>query len=143
MDLLLQYAFAFVNLPYRWGGNSPLEGGMDCSGYVCELLRSAGLVGPHEDLSAQALFDRFSITGTPGVRGSGVLAFYGGSVAKITHVAFMVDEWRILEAGGGARDTDTLAEAAARDARVRCRMIGYRPDLVATVRPRYGTIGLV
>lgn len=142
MDLLIRYAFTFANVPYKFGGNSPLDGGIDCSGFVCEVLRFAGLVG-REDLTAQSLYDRFARDGTLAVRGPGVLAFYGKSVAHITHVAFMVDAYRILEAGGGRADTDTLPEAAALNARVRGRLLEYRGDLVITVRPRYGTIGLV
>jgi cell wall-associated NlpC family hydrolase len=142
MDLLIQYAMSFVNVPYLWAGNSPLVG-IDCSGYVCELLRSVGLVGIHEDLTAQELHDRFTATGTLGVRGAGVLAFYGHSVTKVTHVAFMIDAYRILEAGGGGKAVTTGAAAAQADARVRQRLLEYRADLVATVKPRYGTIGLV
>lgn len=143
MDLTIKYAMQFVNLRYVYGGNSPLEGGIDCSGFVCEILRSAGLLKNGEDLTAQELYDRFSVTGTVGVRNAGTLAFYGKSVTSITHVAFMIDAFRILEEGGGTKDTNTLAEAAALDARVRQRIVGYRADLVATVKPRYGTIGLV
>jgi|GEM_PF-6708883 len=142
MDLLIRYAFSFVGTPYKFGGNNPLQGGIDCSGFVCEVLRFAGLVGNKEDLSAQMLYDRFHNTGTEGVKGPGVLAFYGESVTKITHVAFMVDQFRILEAGGGDSSTDTLAEAAVRGALVRGRLLEYRQDLVATVRPRYARIGV-
>lgn len=142
MDLLIAYAMQFVNVPYRWAGNSPLVG-IDCSGFVCELLKSAGVISPHDDLSAQALHDALAGFGTSGVRGPGVLAFYGQSVTKITHVAFMVDAYRILEAGGGGHEILTPEEAAAADARVRMRLLTYRSDLVATVKPRYGTIGLV
>lgn len=116
---------------------------MDCSGYVCELLRFAGEVGPREDLTAQQIHDQLDTTGTAGTRGPGVIAFYGQSVTKISHVAFMVDAYRILEAGGGDRTTDTREEAAARGALVRGRLLDYRQDLVATVRPRYRRIGLV
>lgn len=143
MDLLIRYAFSFIGTPYKIGGNNPLQGGIDCSGYVCEILRFAGEVGNHEDLTAQGLFDRLHTTGTMGIRGPCVLAFYGASVTKVSHVAFMVDTYRILEAGGGDRTTDTLEEAAERGAEVRGRLLEYRQDLVATLRPRYARIGLV
>lgn len=143
MDLLLAYAMSFVGKPYQWGDKSPVLGGFDCSGFVCEAwLRPAGLVGNKEDLNAQMLYNRFDPTGTHGVRGIGTLAFYGESVTKISHVAVMVCPYRILEAGGGDSTTTTPEAADARRAMVRMRLVAYRGDLVATVKPRYATIGL-
>lgn len=140
---LIAYAMQFVGTPYRWGGNNPMQGGVDCSGYVCEILRFAGLIGSRQDLSAQGLFDLLSRDGTPGVFGAGVIAFYGASVTKISHVAFMTSAYQILEAGGGDSSTDTTPEAAERNAMVRGRHLRHRADLVATVRPRYAKIGVV
>lgn len=142
MDLLIDYAFRFVKTPYHYGANNPMQGGLDCSGFVCEILRFAGLVGNKEDLTAQGLYERFESSGSVGSRAAGALAFYGKSAREITHVAFMVDPYRILEAGGGNAQTDTIEEAAANNAMVRGRLVNYRTDLVATVKPRYSTIGM-
>jgi cell wall-associated NlpC family hydrolase len=142
MNRLVDYALHFVKTPYQWADKSPVLGGYDCSGFVCEVLRAAGLVGNKEVLNAQMLFDRFSVTGTTSVRAAGSLAFYGESITKIDHVAFMIDQYRIIEAGGGDSTTTTLEAADLRNAMVRMRLVGYRSDLVATVKPRYATIGL-
>ncbi len=143
MDMLIDYAMQFVGKPYKYGGNNPMQGGMDCSGYVCEIFRFAGVVGNKEDLTASGLYLKFEHTGTHGIRGPGVLAFFGPSLTNITHVAFMVDAYRILEAGGGDSSTDTIEEAAARNAMVRGRTLAYRGDLVGTLKPRYSTIGII
>lgn len=143
MNLLIQYAMQFVKTPYAYGDKSPVLGGYDCSGFVCEVLRSAGLVGNKEVLSAQMLFDRFNNNGTHGIRAAGVLSFYGESVTKISHVAFMIDPYRILEAGGGDSSTLKPEDADSRNAMVRIRLVSYRGDLVDTIKPRYAPIGLV
>jgi cell wall-associated NlpC family hydrolase len=144
VNLLIDYAMQFVGKPYEWGGKVPVVGGYDCSGYVCEILRFAGLVGSREILNAQMLHDRFSKSGTTSATPTpGALIFYGESVVKIAHVAFAVDRYRILEAGGGGRETDTAEEADKAGAMVRGRLITARKDLVSIVKPRYATIGLV
>jgi cell wall-associated NlpC family hydrolase len=142
MDLLIRYAMSMAGTPYAYGGNNVLQG-IDCSGFVCEVLRFAGLVGNKEDLTAQQLFDKFEQTGTVGVFAAGALAFYGSSLTKISHVAFMVDAHRILEAGGGDSTTHSVADAAKRNALVRGRLAKYRADFLVTVKPRYATIGLI
>lgn len=134
------YALSFLGTPYHYSGNNPI-GGIDCSGLVCEILRSTGVIG-REDLSAQDLFNKFDGLGaTYGIRKLGALAFYGKSVTAITHVAWVLSPYQIIEAGGGDSTTDTLEEAKARNAFVRLRTIEHRPDLVATLMPRYAPIG--
>lgn len=142
MDHMIQYAMSFLGTPYHWGGNNSIEG-IDCSGFACELLRSVGLVGNKEDLTAQQIYALLEREGTEGVFCPGAFSFYGESVTKITHVAFMIDAYRILEAGGGDSKTLTLQDAARRNALVRMRLVKYRGDLVSTVKPRYAKIGLI
>lgn len=139
LETVINYAFSFTHTPYRWGGNTSLTG-IDCSGFVCEVLRAGGVLKNKEDLNAQALYDRFSkanfgiicIQGHPGC-----LCFYGKSTTEITHVAFCLTPTRVIEAGGGDSKTTTLDDAKARGAMVRVRRIDYRGDLVAIVRPAY------
>lgn len=141
MDLLRNYALQFVGIPYIWGGSNPIVG-FDCSGFVQELLASVG-IDPPGDQSAQNLFDYFEKISTWNVFGCGSIAFYGGSVTKITHVAMMLDTYRIIEAGGGDSSCVSPALAAKKNAFIRVRLIKHRSDLVAVLRPRYATIGIV
>jgi cell wall-associated NlpC family hydrolase len=141
VELLIQYALSFVGKEYRWGGDDPIHG-WDCSGLVQELLASVGM-DPPGDQTAQALFDHFEKVSEWNRYGAGALVFYGKSVREITHVAMMVDSYRIIEAGGGGSATVSSEVAARQNAYVRIRHISRRKDIVALLRPRYSTIGLV
>lgn len=141
MELLRTYALSFIGTRYRWGGDDPIQG-FDCSGFVQELLASAGM-DPPGDQTAQGLFNHFEITGTWDSYTLGALAFYGESVTKITHVAMLLDQYRVIEAGGGGSRTNTIDDAATQNAFVRIRPIRRRCDLVAVVKPRYAPIGVV
>lgn len=141
MDELVAYAFALVGGPYIYASNCPVLG-LDCSGFACEILRFAGIVGK-EDLSAQGIYDMLcKQASTPSLRARGCFAFYGESVTKINHVAFMVSPYQVLEAGGGDSTTVNREEAIKRNAFVRGRLLEHRADLVATLKPRYGKIGV-
>lgn len=140
MFWLTRYAMSLIGTPYRWGGENPVRG-FDCSGLVQEILRSAG-IDPPGDQTAQKLYDHFELMATSGVYAAGALAFYGKSVREITHVAFMIDQYRIVEAGGGGHLTLTHDDAGAANAFVRMRLVGYRKDLVATLKPNYSKIGV-
>lgn len=141
MEYIVAYALSFVGTPYIYGSNHP-EIGLDCSGLVCEILKSGGAIGTKEDLSAQQIFDRFQHDGRWNQFGPGTLAFYGKSVTQITHVAIMIDNLRIVEAGGGDSTTVTVKDAVAKNAFVRVRPVKYRGDLVALIRPPFPLIGV-
>lgn len=138
MELLRAVALSFLNTPYRWAGDDPT--GLDCSGLVIEILKSVGLAPPN-DVTAQGLFDYFEAPGSWNKYSIGALAFYGQSVTKITHVAMLLDQHRIIEAGGGGSKVTDTASAIAVNAFVRIRPIRYRSDLVAVIKPSYYTIG--
>jgi cell wall-associated NlpC family hydrolase len=140
MDLLRSYALSFLLTPYKWGGSG--FDGIDCSGFVQEILKSVGL-DPAQDQTAQGLFDHFNKTGEWNSYRIGSLAFYGESVLKITHVAFLLDPYRVIEAAGGGSKCLSREDATRENAFVRIRLIKYRADLVAVIRPRYSTIGLI
>lgn len=118
------FALMTRNIPYKWKGNSPLDG-LDCSGFVCEVLRSVGLIGK-EDYSAQMLYDKFKKNQSDLQEGS--LLFFGKSETALTHVAIAIDDYLMVEAGGGDSTTDTLEKAIARNAYVRVRPISSRAD---------------
>lgn len=131
-EALVSYAMHFIGVRYRWGGNNPVSG-FDCSGFVCEILRSFGLIG-REDLSAQMLFDKFAgQSARLDVPQSGHLLFFGRGFANISHVAIAINSKQMIEAGGGRSNTITKEDAANQNAFVRIRPIDSRSDLVSVV----------
>lgn len=141
MQILIQYALQFVGVPYKWGGASPLEG-LDCSGLVQVILRSAG-EDPVGDQTAQALYTAFEKTGRYGVCAPGSLAFFGKDLKHITHVAFCLDGYRMIEAAGGGSTTVDMKTAIKQEAFVKVSLIKSRSDLVAFIKPSYNKIGLI
>lgn len=129
------YLLALVGTHYKWGGANPLEG-LDCSGFVLYALRFTDLVVTG-DFTAQSLYDHLRPISELGATGQGCIAFYGQSLNSITHVAMMIDDYRIIHAGGGDSRVKTKEEAALRGALVKGDRVNYRRDLLTTVRPPY------
>ena len=124
---MIEYAATFLGTPYVWGGNTP-EQGMDCSGFVCEVLKGGNLLGSSEDLSSQELYNRFIQSGLESSKPiKNSLLFYGESVNKITHVAFAISKYQIIEAAGEGR-------VSTNKGFVRIRNYKYRRDLVASIK---------
>lgn len=141
MQILREYALSFVGIPYKWGASHPSDG-YDCSGLVQELLRSCG-IDPPGDQTAQALFNHFEKNSTWNVRQIGSLAFFGASPSAISHVAMLLDPYRMIEAGGGGSKTLTAQDAIRDNAFVRIRLVTSRKDLVAVLKPNYSSIGVI
>lgn len=139
IDMMIFYALQFVGKPYVWGGDDPITG-YDCSGVIQEILSSVGL-DPKGDQTAQALFEYFSKNGTfvvPDQYQAGCLVFYGKDEKNITHVSMMLNDFQIIEAGGGTSKTVDEKSAARDNAFVRIRPITSRNDKVAVILPRMG-----
>lgn len=119
-----------------WGGDSPLKG-FDCSGLVLECFKSIGLVAHKDDYSAQGLHNFFLIRGMTGGVKEGALCFYGENSQAITHVGLMLNDWQIIEAGGGTSHTTSKEAAMEQGAWIRIRPYNYRKDLVAIIQPNY------
>jgi cell wall-associated NlpC family hydrolase len=134
MTDILGYSRMWLGVPYVYGGNNPLEG-LDCSGFVCWVLKAFGYITYHEDLSAQGLYNRFSKSGTfvddiePGC-----LLFFGHNKSEITHVAIALGDNRMIESGGGDQKCLTKYSAAHAGAMVRESPLSHRVDLVAQVK---------
>lgn len=142
MNTLILQVQRFLFTPYVFGGNNALTG-IDCSGLVCELMKSCGEL-PAGDYSAQGLYDYFSSGRGEWNRPSlGALVFFGKSVTEITHVAMCLDQYSMVEAGGGGRDCLTKEDAAKRGAMVRIRLIDSRSDKVALIKPYFRRIGMI
>lgn len=135
MKTLLEYAKSFLHKPYKWGGDNSISG-FDCSGLVQQILKSVG-IAPKVKLSSKQLFSFYKTTGEQGKLGAGALCFYGKSLEYIEHVAFMVDEHRVIEAGSGDMTTTTIEEAERRGAVVRMRPYEKRGDFLAAIMPNY------
>jgi len=134
MKTLIEYAMSFLGKAYIWGGDDPILG-YDCSGLVQEILASVGM-DPPGDQTAHNLYIHFM--GEPHTTKSkaGSLVFFGER-PRITHVGFMIDNWRMIEAGGGGSRTKTVADAAAQNAYIRIRPVYKRSDLIGFIHPNY------
>lgn len=137
-NTFIEACLKFLGLPYRWGGDDPING-YDCSGLVQDLLAMVGL-DPVGDQTAQALYDRLKgnsfSAGPSGVFETGGLVFYGKSIREISHVDMFLEDGIVIGAMGGGSKTKTLADAAAQNAFVKIRPYGYRKDIVAVLIPK-------
>ncbi len=137
---MIEYLMLFIGTPYIWGGNTPMEG-FDCSGLLCEGLKSEGVIRYYEDLTAQGIYDRLSpdyVEFEPSCNRirRGDILFFGPSKKMISHIGIAVNERQMLEAGGGDSTTKTKKDAIRRGAMVRIRLIESRSDLTGIITIR-------
>lgn len=129
-DGMVAYGMAFIGTKYVWGGDDAHDGGMDCSGFAQEVLRSAGLWG-RADATAQGLYTALVCQGWQIVESDQLVAgdflFYGDTRQSITHVALGINSWQVLEAGGGDRTNSS--------GMVRIRPTSWRKDCCVIIRP--------
>jgi len=153
MNILYDTIMLYVNQPYSWAGDDPILG-FDCSGVTQEILWTTGELNPKDktlpgelnpkDKTAQGLFDWYHVNsrGEWNSWSLGALVWYGKSVTKITHVAICIDQYRCLTASGGGPHVKTREDAAKYNAFTKIRLIDYRSDRVAIIKPRYSKIGM-
>lgn len=124
IQIMTKYAWSLVGIPYKLGGNVPQDGGMDCSAFALELMRSIGKMGPG-DANCQMTFEKFKhLTQkvTTKVK-EGDFLLFGKDANTLTHIAYAIDDVYMIEAGG----TDTTGM-------IRPRPQSWRKDLVAVMR---------
>lgn len=137
-EALKVYVTSLLGLPYVWGGDDPVFG-FDCSGMVLEILKSQNLWGK-TDATAQDLFMFFLKQGPQCFAQSpefGSLVFFGKDAQSIVHVGFAINQYQMIEAGGGGSKTTSKEDAAKQNAYVRIRPISRRGDLKGIFNPLY------
>lgn len=128
--VILDYALRFINAPYIWGGQGP---GFDCSGLCLELLKACGVVSSKYDTTAQGLFNA-TTSGAIVKPKAHALSFYG-KMGSVTHVAYCLNEFLCIEAGGAGSNCKTIEDAQKLGAFVRIRPIFGRKDYLAVHVP--------
>jgi len=132
----VRYAWEFLGLPYRWGGDDTIHG-FDCSGLVIEVLQSVGLLPHGSDLTANGLFLKYqnNVVATPY---AGCLCLWMNLAGLATHVELFINELQTLGASGGGSATTSPDAAAAQNAFVKIRPRGYRGASYKIVDPFLG-----
>lgn len=108
----------FVGIPYRWGGNTVVDG-MDCSGFVRAVYNLCGVNIPRTSM------EQFR-SGDPVERSDlhqGDLVFFGDSPQKINHVGIYVGEGRFVHA---PRRGDDIKVSALEESYFSRRFMGGR-----------------
>lgn len=121
----LTTALAYLGTPYIWGGDDP--SGFDCSGFVIECLKSAGILEEAEDYSADGLMRRYEayVINKPC---EGALLFSLDRAGRAYHVVICLDENYQIGASGGGRSTTNPIDAWQANAYVKIRPLVLKKD---------------
>jgi len=111
----VKYAVSFLLTPYVWGGDD--FSGIDCSGYVREILLAVGQEDP-EDKAAHGLYLKFKAEGKiidlEDIQ-PGCLIFFMKS-GSATHVEMIIDPVGLsIGASGGGRPKFNLFDEIKKD----------------------------
>lgn len=93
-----ELAMRFLNVPYLWGGRTPI--GVDCSGFVQTVYKLNNIRLPRDSYQ-QALGGEKVPDITKAKTGD--LAFFSNEFGKITHVGILLNHTQIIHASGKVR----------------------------------------
>lgn len=114
-------ALRFEGTPYVWGGND-LANGVDCSGFVKELIGAVGGKSLPRTAAEQALVGQ-PITRYQDLRPGDRLYFMQSTDTKISHTGIYVGNWNFVHSshGKGKVTTDSLLKPGWRKMLVAAR----------------------
>jgi cell wall-associated NlpC family hydrolase len=122
-----------IGSTYRWDDRNSSTG-LDCSGLIVELLKSAGVLPLDGSWTASELADRYAHYAVQTVH-EGCLLFWGAD-QKIRHVEFAISPFHSLGALGDGGSTVRISEAISSSSFVRVRpIVGRTDDLILIVDP--------
>ena len=125
-EIALKVAWHYLGTPYRWGGDD--FSAFDCSGFVIECLKSAGILPRDGDWTASGLYQLYNKDYWQGKEiEPGCLVFYGNP--KIIHVELCLDDTFSIGASGGGSKTLTTADAIHQNAYIKVRPFRTRNDI--------------
>jgi len=135
LQIAEKVAWSLHGLPYRWGGDDPVEG-FDCSGLCIEILKSVGILPREGDWTAAGLYEKFTEARCQNPR-LGCLAFWWNNAkTRIIHVEFCLDSKHTMGASGGGSETTSADAAAAQNAYIKHRPIDFsHPRLAGFMDP--------
>lgn len=131
-NMALDIAWRLYGIPYRWGGDDPIQG-FDCSGFIVEILRSLGILPLTGDWTAATLFEHFSANREPHPEEC-FLVFWKGDHG-IRHVEMCLNEILSIGASGGGSGVLSEVEAAIANAYIKVRPILGRGEIAGYVDP--------
>lgn len=99
---IIQIAFAYLNVPYLWGGKTPF--GIDCSGFTQMVYK---LCGYHLKRDANEQAKQGEVLSFIEESEPGDLAFFDNEEGEIIHVGIILPDYNIIHAHGKVR-IDTL-----------------------------------
>ncbi len=128
----LKTALAYLGTPYIWGGDDP--SGFDCSGFVIECLKSAGILEEHQDYTANGLM-RLFISKFVDAPYEGTLLFTLDVSGHATHVVICLDRYFQIGAAGGTHTTRDVDQAWRDNAYVKIRPLAFQGKRTVIVDP--------
>ena len=123
----IEIAKRWLGVPYKWGGKT--REGIDCSGFIIEILQSVDRFPRYTDMTAADLFKKYPSVDYPS---EGCLVFYyNPAKTRIIHIEMFLNAdltiGAVIESGSGSK-IKTLKDAVRHNAFVKIRPLGSLKD---------------